>query len=402
MLKKILMAAAGTVFIVLGVGEVVKAATFEVVASGLDSPRGLAFGPDGALYVTEAGRGGSGGCIPSPAVAGAVTCYGPTGAITRIENGQSERVVTGLPSQALPDGSLAFGPDDIAFDATGNPYVTVGYASDPNLRDSVVGNPNLGQLIAINDFNGGSSWTRLADIAEYERLNNPDGTDVVSNPYALLIQGDIAYVADSGANILYRVGTDGSGLAVQSVFSERFVTNPLSGENIRLQPVPTAIAAGPDGTLYTGELTGTPYPVGEARIYQIDSDGKQEIYIDGFTNIIDLAFDDEGILYVLEVAANSLASAQPNIALPTGALIQVAPNGDRTLIASGDELILPTGLTFGPDGAIYVSTNSFRPGEGQVVRIDQLTSVPEPNSILGLLAFGALFTLSRLQHVQKQ
>jgi hypothetical protein len=31
---------------------------FTVVASGLDGPRGLKFGPDGALYVAEAGRGG--------------------------------------------------------------------------------------------------------------------------------------------------------------------------------------------------------------------------------------------------------------------------------------------------------------------------------------------------------
>lgn len=29
----------------------------EVLASGLDGPRGLTFGSDGALYVTEAGRG---------------------------------------------------------------------------------------------------------------------------------------------------------------------------------------------------------------------------------------------------------------------------------------------------------------------------------------------------------
>jgi glucose/arabinose dehydrogenase len=37
---------------------------FEVIASGLDNPRGLAFGPDGALDVVEAGRGSDGPCTP--------------------------------------------------------------------------------------------------------------------------------------------------------------------------------------------------------------------------------------------------------------------------------------------------------------------------------------------------
>ena len=34
--------------------------TWQVVVSGLDNPRGLAFGPEGALYIAQAGSGGDG------------------------------------------------------------------------------------------------------------------------------------------------------------------------------------------------------------------------------------------------------------------------------------------------------------------------------------------------------
>src|SRR6188472_273492 len=84
----------------------------EVVATGLDNPRGLAIGPDGALYVAEAGRGGDGPCVPGPF---GEACYGPSGAITRIGHHGQERIVTGLSSFASPGGGLAFGPHDIAF-----------------------------------------------------------------------------------------------------------------------------------------------------------------------------------------------------------------------------------------------------------------------------------------------
>ena len=53
----------------------------EVIVSGLDSPRKLSFGPDGALYVAEAGRGGSGASIASPSQPGAFVSYGATGAL---------------------------------------------------------------------------------------------------------------------------------------------------------------------------------------------------------------------------------------------------------------------------------------------------------------------------------
>jgi len=65
------------------------------------------------------------------------------------------------------------------------------------------------------------------------------------------------------------------------------VTNPLFGENILMQSVPTAIAKGLDGAYYVGELTGFPFPQSEARIYRINPTNNQpEVYAEGFTGIV--------------------------------------------------------------------------------------------------------------------
>jgi hypothetical protein len=49
----------------------------------------------------------------------------------------------------------------------------------------------------------------------------------------------------------------------------------------------------------------------------------------------------------------------------------VDPSGKKTVIASG--LFLPTGMTMGPDGNLYVSEWGFGPppiGMGQITRIN--------------------------------
>jgi hypothetical protein len=80
----------------VGMAGAATAQTITQVMSGLDAPRGLAMGPEGGLYVTEAGNGtNTGPCTP---VAAGSNCYSETGKITRLYRGQQERVVTGLPS----------------------------------------------------------------------------------------------------------------------------------------------------------------------------------------------------------------------------------------------------------------------------------------------------------------
>jgi hypothetical protein len=407
MLKKVLIAAIGAVFIALGVGEASDAASLSVIASGLDGPRGLTFAPDGSLYVTEAGTGGTGACIPAPGGSELAMCYGATGAVTRIQNGTQERVVTGLPSLAisipqLPVSFDATGPHDIQFDSAGKAYVLVGLGSSPDQRDNVLKIPDFGQLLKIDQLNGGSSWTRLADLAAYEGLYNPDDTGssiynpyqngIDSNPYAFLIQGDTAYIVDAAGNDLFNVKTDGSNLAAVSIFPQRPVTDPATGGIIGMQSVPTAIATGPENALYVGEFTGYPNPDNAARIFKISPDNQPVVYADGFTQIVDLAFDKQGGLYVLEFISSSL---QPPNAPPSGALIYVAADGTRKTIAS-DELLFPTALALGSDGDIYVSNKGYLSGQGEVVRI----SVPEPSDTASLLAFGIFIAGSCLLRKQ--
>src|SRR4029453_14632971 len=73
-------------------GQVAGAPVVTTVMTRLDNPRGLAFGPGGALFVAEAGRGGA-PCGPV-----GFNCYGLTGAVSRLWHGQQARIVTGLPS----------------------------------------------------------------------------------------------------------------------------------------------------------------------------------------------------------------------------------------------------------------------------------------------------------------
>lgn len=322
-----------------------------VVMSELDNPRGLAFGPEGALYVAEAGHGGDGPCFFNSA--GEFRCYGPTGAITRLWHGEQVRVVTGLPSHAPPGGAFAGGANDISFQGVGGMFVAMGLGNDPQLIRPSLGTAGnlLGTLLQVNAAGG---WRVVADIAAYEASVDPNGGLIDSNPYGVLAEPGSRLVVDAGANALFRVAADGT-IATVAVFPSRPTRSTDS--------VPTTVAVGPDGAYYVGESTGAPFAAGAARIYRVVDGLQPEVYLEGFKMIIDLAFGDDGTMYVLQFATGPVFFTGP------GELIRIAPDGSRSVVLGG--LNFPTSVAVGVDGALFVTNRGVTPGLGEVLRIAQ-------------------------------
>jgi len=353
-----------------------------VVMSELDNPRGLAFGPEGALYVAEAGRGGAGPCL------GAI-CYGPTGGVTRLWNGVQERVATGLPSLAGPTGVAQAGPNDIAFLGIGGAHLTIGLQTNPANRALLgeVGN-RFGRLIQLYP-NGGVRDVK--DIAAYETAFNPDGRlnadgtpNFDSNPFGLLAGPGGHIVTEAGGNALLQVHAGGE-ISLLATFHSRGSSPPRpSFAPFPFDPftdaVPTSVVIGPDGAYYVAELTGVPFTDTRANIYRVVPGEPPRLFLiqdaclSGFKAIMDIAFDQAGNLYVVQHSTGALQQTGPGI------LIRITPDpsqtdmcaryrgGTREIVLGG--LVFPTSVAIGPDGALYVTNKGRSVGIGEVLRLD--------------------------------
>ena len=182
-------------------------------ATGLTNPRGLTFGPDGHLYVAEAGIGGDDdpadirpGC---PEIVNVFSPYkgGYTGRVLRVRSdGTKEVVADGLPSTTDGTG-VNFGPTDVAF-VGGTLYVLIELGGCTHALPE-----NLPAILRVNPD---GSTTNVANLNAWLEANPPffinDNTDPTQTDFepggvfhSMFADGRHLYVVETNRGMLLRV-----------------------------------------------------------------------------------------------------------------------------------------------------------------------------------------------------
>ncbi len=204
----------------------------------------------------------------------------------------------------------------------------------------------------------------VADIGAYEQEFNPDGGLHDTNPQSVVARDDVRVVTDAGGNALLQVDKDGA-ITTLAVFPQRMVDAPPflglpEGAQIPMDAVPTGVAYH-KGAYYVAQLTGFPFPKGGANIYKVVPGQDPEVVASGLTNVIDVAVDGYGDLYVLEIADNTLLGEQPS-----GMLLRIRAGQAPEVLASN--LMMPGGLAL-KDGHAYVTDCGTCVDTGRVLKI---------------------------------
>ena len=353
-------AAATTATKATATGSSAPTVTVQVVATGLNVPRGLVYDrAQNRLLIAEAGVA-SGDTGPCGGGGYTTLCYGGTGSVYSYSlspNGKSGRIITGLPSfsntaQNFVDGlealSLYHGQLTGVFALNGTP--TTRAAMGPAAAD-------LGQAVV---FGPGGRMTAIADIATEE--TSLYGSAAASDPWGLTSGAFGTLVADAAgyppAGSLYG-GNDvlwaNHGNLTQLV---AFPVRTFDGNSV--DSAPATVVQGPDGAFYVGELTSYPYYAGAADVWRGVPGQKPTVYASGLSKIIDIAFDPQGRLLVLETGGR----------LAPTALVRVNRDGTQTVLLNQTQLNDPCGIVAVNDHTYYITNDGGGVGgDGQLLKV---------------------------------
>ena len=329
-------------------------------ATGLTNPRGLAFGPDGNLYVAEAGVGG--GQTPADIDPGCpvdVNIYSPytagySGRVTRVRaDGTTETVAADLPSMTDAYGG-SYGPTDVAF-VDGRLYVLIEMGGCSHAMPD--------DLPAILRVNPDGSTTNVANLNAWHAANPPHfikDTDPASTDqepggvfHSMIALGKYLYVVETNRGFLLRV--DPSSGTIEKLYD-------MSIDDAEHNPI-VMTRRGNEYFVGTFGEDGGP-----AELAQFDKDfaGYSEPF-QSLNPLVGLAWHGNR-LYGVEIFPYDNQWTTDNANLVTFD----RKTGVRTEVLTGFAS-LPNGLVKGPDGALYTSNwgISYAPGggDGSVLRI---------------------------------
>jgi hypothetical protein len=328
-------------------------------ATGLTSPRGLTFGPDGSLYVAEAGIGGEqtpGDIDPDCPVY--VNIYSPytagySGRVVRVlADGTTETVVDNLPSITDVTGA-SLGPTDVAF-VGGTLYVLIemGGCSHAMPED----------LPAILRVNPDGSTTSVANLNAWHAANPPhflkdtDPATTDQEPggvfHSMIAFGRYLYVVETNRGFLLRV--DPSNGEIEKLYD-------MSLDNAEHNPI---VMTRRGNRFYVGTFGEDEGPA-ELAVFDKNFAG-YSLPFQSLNPIVGLAWHGNR-LYGVEIFPYDDPWTTDNANLVTFD----RKTGERTEVLIGFASF-PNGLVAGPDGALYTSNwgISFTgDGDGSVLRI---------------------------------
>ncbi len=305
---------------------------------GLVAPDDLTYGPNGNLYVSS-------GDNPENS---AILQYDST---------------TGAFKGVFASGSGLFRPYGSAFGPDGNLYVS-SFLSDQILRYNGTTGDFIDVFAAGNGVSGGLNGPN-------DLLFGSDGSLYVTTQGSVAVNGEPIFSGLPSQVLRFSPGS-----TTPTVFVEQPEPSPDFGFVSFL-----GLAFGPEGDLFVSDFAN------DIRRYDLATGALVDTLATNYTEstpsnnfIGNLAFGADDTLYTVGFDLDDNFGTILRYDGTTGEPLPSPGNTGPVFVATDERLVRPIGITYTPEN---------------------LTPVPEPVSTLGLLVFGAFWTVARLKRDRK-